>query len=290
MSLWICLTCGAEHPDTRRPPDGCAICLDDRQWVPPEGQRWSTASDLEVGRTFSIEELEPDLFAVTVTPEVGIGQRTLVVRTPHGNVLWEPSAYISAELVVAVEALGPVAAVAASHPHLAGACVSWSHMLSARQQDEVPILWNAHDRRWVQRPDPAYVFWADRHQPAEGVALVRAGGHFAGSCVLHWPAGADGRGVLLVGDTLMVGPSGHTVSFMRSYPNQLPLSARLVRQIVAALEPLDYDRIHGAFAGRMIERDAPAVVRTSAERYIGWLTDTIRDPDERVGGTPQHAG
>ena len=282
MSLWICLTCGAEHPDTHRPPDGCAICLDDRQWVPREGQRWSTAGDLEVGRTFAVEEIEPDLFAVTVTPEVGIGQRTLVVRTPGGNVLWEPSAYISAELVVAVEALGPVVAITASHPHLAGAAVSWSHVLTARQHDQVPILWNAHDRRWVQRPDPAYRFWVDRHEPVAGVTLVRAGGHFPGSCVLHWPAGADGRGVLLVGDTMAVGPSGRTVSFMRSFPNQLPLPERLVRGIVAALEPLRYDRIHGAFAGGVVERDAPAVVRASAERYIGWLTDTIRDPDEHL--------
>ena len=114
--------------------------------------------------------------------------------------------YISAGLVVAVRALGPVAAVAASHPHLAGAAVSWGHMLSAGQHAEVPVLWNAHDRRWVQRPDPAYVFWADRHEPVDGISLVRAGGHFPGSCVLHWPAGADGRGVLLVGDTVMVGP------------------------------------------------------------------------------------
>jgi len=290
MSLWICLACGAEHPDTRRPPERCAICVDDRQYVPSAGQRWSTASDLEVGRTFAVEELEPDLFAVTVTPEVAIGQRTLVVRTPHGNVLWEPSAYISADLVVAVQALGPVVAVAASHPHLAGAAVSWSHMLSAHQRAEVPVLWNAHDRRWVQRPDQAYHFWTDRHEPVSGVTLLRAGGHFPGSCVLHWPAGADGRGVLLVGDTLMVGPGGHTVSFMRSYPNLLPLPERLVRRVTSTLEPLTYDRIYGAFPGRMVDGGAPEVVRTSAERYLGWLTDTIRDPDEALTTDTQQAG
>lgn len=280
MSLWICLACGAEHPDTRRPPAGCAICLDDRQYVPPQGQRWSTAGDLETGRTFTVEEMEDDLFVVTVTPEVAIGQRTFLLRTPAGNVLWEPSAYISAALVVAVQALGPVVAVTASHPHLAGAAVSWSHMLSAGQHGPVPILWNAHDRRWVSRPDPAYLFWTDRHDIADGLSLVRAGGHFPGSAVLHWPAGANGRGVLLVGDTLMVGPGGDSVSFMRSYPNLLPLPERLVREILAALEPLTYDRIHGAFPGRTVHRNAPAVVRSSAERYLGWLNDEIRDPDE----------
>ena len=72
--------------------------------------------------------------------------------------------------------------------------------------------------------------------------------------------------MLLVGDTLMIGPSGHTVSFMRSYPNLLPLSERLVRQIVAAMEPLAYDRIYGAFPGRMIERADP---RSSGRRPSG---------------------
>ncbi|MEO5833074.1 MAG: hydrolase [Nakamurella sp.] len=290
MSLWICLACGSEHPDTRRPPSGCAICLDDRQYVPREGQRWSTPEDLEVGRSFRIDELEPDLFGIVVTPEVAIGQRTLLVRTPLGNVLWEPSAFISAEMVVAVEALGPVVAVTASHPHLAGAAVSWSHLLSAGQHGEVPVLWNAHDRRWVPRPDPAHVFWNDRHEVVPGVALVRTGGHFPGSAVLHWAAGAGGRGVLLVGDTLMVGPGGQTVSFMRSYPNLLPLPERLVRGILTALAPLAYDRVHGAFPGRVIEARAASVVASSAERYLGWLNDDIRDPDEEVRDNTQQAG
>ncbi|GAB3923567.1 hypothetical protein GCM10011575_01520 [Microlunatus endophyticus] len=51
--------------------------------------------------------------------------------------------------------------------------------------------------------------------------------------------------------------ANRTASFMRSCPNNIPLSPGLVRQIVHA----------------------------SAERYIGWLTDTIRDPDERYVGS-----
>ena len=33
---------------------------------------------------------------------------------------------------------------------------------------------------------------------------VRCGGHFAGSTVLHWAAGAEGRGAHCTGDTLHV--------------------------------------------------------------------------------------
>lgn len=92
--------------------------------------------------------------------------------------------------------------------------------------------------------------------------------------------GAEGRGVLFSGDTIAVTAS-RTASFMRSYPNDIPLSQRLVRQIVDAVEPYDFDRIYGAF-GTAIDHDAKRIVRESADRYIGWLTDTIRDPDERT--------
>jgi hypothetical protein len=61
----------------------------------------------------------------------------------------------------------------------------------------------------------------------------------------------------------------------------IPLSERLVRQIVERLEPYPYDRIHDAFSGT-IDRDAKRIVADSADRYIGWLTDRIRDPDERT--------
>ncbi len=33
--------------------------------------------------------MEPDLYAIGTTPEFGIGQRALLVRTPHGNLLWD---------------------------------------------------------------------------------------------------------------------------------------------------------------------------------------------------------
>src|ERR671923_110458 len=46
------------------------------------------------------------------------------------------------------------------------------------------------------------------------ISLIRCGGHFEGGRGLHWPAGADGAGALLVGDILMVGQDRRHVSFM----------------------------------------------------------------------------
>ncbi len=280
VALWICATCGAEYPDTATPPESCPICTDDRQWVPLAGQQWTTAAELAEHTTFRIEELEPDLYGILVSPAVGIGQRSLLLRTDAGNLLWEPSAYLDASMVEAVRQLGGVAAVTASHPHVAGAQVSWSTAFGG-----APIHWNGLDRRWVQRPDPARVWWTDTAAPLPGLTLVQTGGHFPGSGVLHWASGAGGRGVLLTGDTLLVTPGQRSVSFMRSYPNFVPLPERLVHGIVDAIDGYSYDRIYGSFDGRVVSDDAQRIVRQSAQRYLGWLRDEIRDPDEMTART-----
>lgn len=276
MTLWICATCGVEHAETPQPPELCAICSDDRQWVPQAGQAWTTQDELAGKHEFVLTEIEPDLFGMQVSPEFAIGQHALLVRTPGGNLLWEPSGVMTASMVEAVRDLGGIAAVTASHPHLTGASVSWSHAFGG-----VPVYVNADDKRWIRRPDDAIELWRDRIEVLPGLTLVQAGGHFPGSSVAQWRAGARGNGALLVGDTLMVAADRTSVSFMRSYPNYIPMSERLVRKIEAALEPLAYDRIYGAFS-RTIAHGAPAVVGFSADRYVAWIRDDIRDPDERV--------
>lgn len=46
-----------------------------------------------------------------------------------------------------------------------------------------------------------------------GLRVVRLGGHFEGSSVLHWPGGGP-AGALLTGDTIFPVPSKGWVSFM----------------------------------------------------------------------------
>ena len=275
MTVWICAACGIEHANTARPPVRCAICADERQYVPATGQVWTSLPAMDGDYTGAFDELEPDLYGLQITPAFAIGQRGLLIRTPAGNVLWEPPGYLDQQLIDAATELGGVAAIASSHPHLVGCSVTWSKAF-----DGVPVFYAEADRRWIRRPDDVIRLWSGRTQLLPGVELVQCGGHFPGSCVLHWPAGAAGRGVLLVGDTMMVNNDRATVSFMRSYPNLIPLGERLVRQIAAAVAPLAFDRIYGAFAGRVIQTAAAAAVGASADRYIGWIRDEIRDPDE----------
>jgi hypothetical protein len=119
------------------------------------------------------------------------------------------------------------------------------------------------------RPDPAIVFWeGEQKSLGAGLTLIRCGGHFAGGMVLHWAAGADHKGVLLSGDILQVVFDRRYLSFMYSYPNLIPLPAAKVRQVVAAVQPFEFDRIHGAWWDRVVKEDAKTAVERSAERYI----------------------
>jgi hypothetical protein len=119
------------------------------------------------------------------------------------------------------------------------------------------------------RPDDAVVFWAGETKPlAEGLTLIRCGGHFEGGTVLHWAGGTGGRGALLTGDILQAAADRKYVSFMWSYPNYVPLGAAAVRRIAAAVEPFAFDRVYGAFWDSVIDRDGKAVVARSVERYL----------------------
>lgn len=262
---WLCATCAVEHPRTEAPPKTCPICSDDRQYVRPAGQRWTTLSQLrESGRRGSVTELEPGMFGVTIDPGVGIGQQAILVRTPAGNLLWDPTGYVDDDLAAAVTDHGGIAAIAASHPHMFGVQVEWS-----RRFGDAPIWVNAADADWVQRTDPAIRTWTDHAEPVPGVTLHRIGGHFAGSAVAHL-TGADGRGVLLSGDTVAGTPDQKWVSFLRSYPNKVPLSAAVVGVVADRVGALSYDRLYDNFDGR-VPADAAAWVQRSAERYIGWV-------------------
>ncbi|MCC6904256.1 MAG: MBL fold metallo-hydrolase, partial [Anaerolineae bacterium] len=67
------------------------------------------------------------------------------------------------------------------------------------------------------------------------------------------------------------------VSFMYSYPNFIPLPATAVERIAGALEPVDYDRLYGAWWNRVVMSGAKKAVHQSVRRYIEALNDTGTD-------------
>ncbi len=269
-----CATCGAQYPPAEEPPAECLICADERQYVGFDGQRWTDGEELRGSHEADVRSEEPGLTGIGSTPDFAIGQRALLIETPKGNVLWDCLAPFTEGMEAAARERGGVDAIAVSHPHFYASMVEWSRAFDA------PIHLSAADRRWVTRPDEAIRFWdGERFELPGGLTLLRLGGHFAGGTVLHWPEGAEGRGVLLSGDIVSVVPDRRFVSFMRSYPNLIPLPPATVEAMVAALEPYEFDRIYGAWWERFVIRDAHDAVRRSAERYVRAITEGFEDLD-----------
>ena len=268
MPVHLCKTCGTSFAETPTPPAHCPICDDERQFVPRQGQQWTTLRALAETHVNGWARLEPDLFQIQTHPGFGIGQRALLVRTPEGNILWDCVALIDEATIELVRGLGGLKAIAISHPHYYTTCQDWAAAFKC------PVHLHAADREWLMRPDPAVHFWEGESLTLkEGVTLVRLGGHYPGGTVLHWTAGSDGRGALLSGDIIQVAQDPRRVSFMWSYPNMMPLSASVVRRIADTAAAWRFDRIYGAFPGRNVMADGNAVVERSAERYIELLSE-----------------
>lgn len=268
----ICETCGVQYPPSPTPPEHCAICEDERQYVGWSGQQWTTLDDLRQDHRNEIRD-DLGLTGVGTTPSFAIGQRALLVRSPRGNVLWDCITLIDDDTVDELRKLGGVRAVAISHPHYYSSMVEWGQCFDA------PVYLHEADRQWVMRPDPKIELWSGETKTLwDGMTLIRAGGHFDGGTVLHCAEGADRRGALLAGDIVQVAQDRRWVSFMYSFPNYTPLPASEIDRIATALEPYAYDRIYGAWWDRNVASDAKAALHRSVDRYKKALGDVLPSP------------
>ncbi|GAA0530107.1 MBL fold metallo-hydrolase [Chitinophaga japonensis] len=261
--FYICTTCGIQYNDSPHPPAHCPVCEDERQYVGPGGQSWTTLEQVNRQHRNIIELTAPGLYAIYTTPSFAIGQRAYLLVTPGGNILWDCIANLDASTIDIIQKLGGIRAIALSHPHYFSTIVEWSHAF-----DHAPVYVHAQDARWLGRTDPVIQLWEGGAQPLwDGIRLVLCGGHFPGGNILHWPGGDEGRGALLVGDVIQVCPDQRTVSFMYSYPNYIPLPKKDILQVQAAVQPLDYNALYGAF-GRNIRSSGREAVAYSLERYL----------------------
>jgi hypothetical protein len=267
MTSYICATCGTQFSPATQPPASCSICADERQYVPESGQRWTTLDALRSDHRNALQRLEPDLYGIGTTPSFAIGQRALLIRTPHGNVLWDCISLLDDATVDIINALGGIHSIAISHPHFYTTMVEWARAFNC------PVLLHSADRRHAMHEDSQLQFWqGDTHPILDGLTLIRLGGHFAGGTVLHWANGAMGRGAILSGDIIQVVADTRWVSFMRSYPNLIPLPAAEVERMTRALDGYEFDRIYGAWWDRVVMSDAKAALGRSSSRYVKALS------------------
>jgi hypothetical protein len=266
---YLCITCGTQYPASEMPPALCPICDDERQYVGSGGQKWTTLATLRADHANTFSTIAPGITTISTEPRVGIGERAYLLQTSGGNVLWDCIAYLDEPTVGELQALGGVSAIAISHPHFFTTMIEWSHALG-----NVPIYLHAASRQWVMRPDEVVQYW-EGEEPLEllpGVTLLRCGGHFPGSSVLHWRDAQNGdqsAGALFTGDTISVAADPRWVTFMYSYPNSIPLDERAVRHIAGIVDQLPFATLYDGWT--VSKGDAREVVRRSANRYISHL-------------------
>jgi hypothetical protein len=269
LEAYICITCGTQFPPTEQAPLSCPTCLDDRQYVNQAGQQWTTLREMKSKYGNVLDENGFGITGIRPEPVFAIGQQAHLIQTNTGNILWDCISYLDEKTKTLIKERGGLKAIAISHPHFFSSMIDWS-----RAFDNAPIYLHAQHQPWVMRPDERIRYWdGDTIEVLPDLTLIRCGGHFPGSSVLHWSGGNGGKGVLFTSDTLTVVSDQRYVSFMYSYPNLILLSANTVRQIVAAVEPYAFDRIYGSWVGKIILTNAKQAVKESADRYIGHLGD-----------------
>ncbi len=258
----VCVACGTQYPEHAGEAPDCPVCGDERQYVGWGGQRWTTSAEIASTHVIRFEDCA-GVLTMALEPSFAIGQRAVLIPGEGGLVMWECLPTVTDAAVERIAALGGVQAIAISHPHFYAAMHEWSAALGG-----VPIYLNEADQDWVQVDSPFLRFWSgDRFALSDRLELVHLPGHFAGSTGLWWKDGPRPGGSLYPGDALHVVMDRRFVSFMRSYPNLIPLGPKALARLEGRVERLRFDDLFGSFEGREIIGDAKARVAASFARY-----------------------
>jgi len=135
--LAICVACSTQFDvPLSNHPKNCKICdvsltsgqklikvvtksyvKDPRQFVPPTGQQWTSLAKLKSKGYHNIWKQDPHddrIETFSIEPKVGIGQRAFLLKTAHGNVLWDLVAYIDDETIDKIKSNGGLKAIVVS--------------------------------------------------------------------------------------------------------------------------------------------------------------------------------
>ena len=82
MDNYICVTCGTQYPASETPPAHCPICEDDRQYIGPNGQQWTTLTEMRGSGRYSnsVQEVATSVTGIVTQPEFAIGQQAHLIQ------------------------------------------------------------------------------------------------------------------------------------------------------------------------------------------------------------------
>jgi glyoxylase-like metal-dependent hydrolase (beta-lactamase superfamily II) len=114
---------------------------------------------------------------------MAIGQRAIFIQTESGNVLWDCISLLDQETIDFIKSRGGLSAIAISHPHFYSTHLNWA------REFQCPVYLADEDQEWLNRDDTdnqRIFFESETQNILPGVNIIKVGGHFPGSSVLHW--------------------------------------------------------------------------------------------------------
>ena len=239
LSPFACSNCGHWQMYFAVPPH-CPICSDVRNDLPEDGWDFRTPQQLAPTLQHHRREVIPGVWEFWTTPRFGLDSHGWLLLEPDGNVAFEAAPFYDADSLDAIERLGGIAVLAASHPHGYGA------LWQLQQRFSPPLLIQKEDLQWTKAFRVTHP-WDERHEIRPGLVLHHTGGHYEGHAVLHDAR----RGAVFVGDALKLDldPSGRAIALSchKAYHKQIPLSPDEARRYRAVFEPLDFDTVFTPF-------------------------------------------
>lgn len=259
---WVCATCGTQMPRRFDVALNCPICSEERQYIPENGQIWTTRQHLLDHYTVKIKQLQENLFELVLHPTFAIGQRALLLCTDSGNILWDCIPLLDQPTFQFIESKGGLSAIAFSHPHYYSNMNDWAAAFNC------PIYIHQGDEPWVFDRGTHVKLWSGSEQLLwDGVKIIHIGGHFAGSSILHVPF-LSKEGTVLCGDTLYLSPSKQHFAVMYSYPNRIPLPKKEVERIKKRFESFSFDAFYGFYSYQNLSENVQSILKKSMDRYL----------------------
>ncbi len=257
----ICNACGTQHPSDYK-EDFCFTCSEERQYIPTEGQTWTTHETLLATHKNKIVRINNTLYEIVISPTFAIGQRCFLVLSKSGNILWDCIPLLDAETINFINKMGGLKGIAFSHPHYYSNMNDWANTFNC------PIYIHKSDEPFIVDKGKNIVLWeGDEIQILDDIKMINIGGHFDGSSVLLIPS-MSVKGTMLCGDTMYLSPSKKHFAIMYSYPNRIPLPLSEIRRIKERLHNIEFDSIFGFYSFQNLTENARDILDKSIQRYL----------------------
>lgn len=139
------------------------------------------------------------MYTMYTSPSFGIGERTILLTTPHGTVMWDLLAYLDDDTIAKLKAppFNGLEAIVISHPHYYTNHLDWAEAF------DCPVYIAAEDEIWTCQKDihgRRKLIVGTTEEIVPNVTAIKVGGHFPGSLVLHW------EDMLLIADSIVTQP------------------------------------------------------------------------------------